>query len=99
MSEDLSRKRTYEYKQNSNLVLNPERDRRRRKDEGTGEVESLAGRMMYSMGDRVAHSRAVEVQAVLKKFREKAAQQKEQKRLRDEKNGADTTGLIFVVGG
>lgn len=40
--------------QNSNLVLTADRDSRRRGEEGTGEVESLYGRMKgQKMGDRL----------------------------------------------
>lgn len=40
--------------QNSNLVLTADRDSRRRGEEGTGEVESLHGRMKgQKMGDRL----------------------------------------------
>jgi pre-mRNA-splicing helicase BRR2 len=52
MSESLQKNRLYEYKANSNLVLEAERDKRRR-DEGTTEVESLHGRLEgIKMGDR-----------------------------------------------
>ena len=40
-AEDFVRSRQYEYGQNSNLVLEADRETRRRNDEGTGEVESL----------------------------------------------------------
>ena len=59
--------------QNSNLVLEADRDSRRRTDEATGEVETwdeakLAGKRM---GDRVDRNRAPEVEEKLKKNREK----------------------------
>ena len=44
MAEEFLRSRQYEYRMNSNLVLEAERDPRHR-DEGTGEVESLYGRV------------------------------------------------------
>lgn len=44
MAEEFQRSRQYEYRQNSNLVLEAERDGKRR-EEGTGEVESLFGRV------------------------------------------------------
>nr|CCA21900.1 premRNAsplicing helicase BRR2 putative [Albugo laibachii Nc14] len=52
MAEEYARSRQYAYQQNSNLVLEADRDSRRRPDEATGEVESLAGRISYRMGDR-----------------------------------------------
>ncbi|DBA02303.1 TPA: hypothetical protein N0F65_006178 [Lagenidium giganteum] len=52
MAEDSARSRQYAYTSNSNLVLEADRESRRRHDEPTGEVESLAGRIGYRMGDR-----------------------------------------------
>ena len=59
--------------QNSNLVLEADREARRRTDEATGEVETwdegkLAGK---KMGDRVARTRAPEIEERLKKSKEK----------------------------
>ena len=61
------------YIQNSNLVLEADREARRRTDEATGEVETwdeskLAGKRM---GDRVARTRAPEIEERLKKSKEK----------------------------
>lgn len=48
--------------QNSNLVLTAENRDRRRGEEGTGEVESLYGRLgNRRMGDKVAKERPPEV--------------------------------------
>ena len=44
MAEEFQRSKLYEYGANSNLVLEAERDSRRRDEEGTGEVESLHGK-------------------------------------------------------
>ncbi|TYZ63781.1 hypothetical protein PybrP1_001841 [[Pythium] brassicae (nom. inval.)] len=53
MAEDYARSRQYAYLQNSNLVLQADSESRRRRDEPTGEVESLAGRLQHQrMGDR-----------------------------------------------
>ncbi|KAE9318202.1 U5 small nuclear ribonucleoprotein helicase [Phytophthora fragariae] len=52
MAEEVARSRQYAYQQNSNLVLQADSESRRRPDEPTGEVESLAGRISYRMGDR-----------------------------------------------
>ncbi|KAL7998004.1 putative Sec63 domain, RNA helicase HrpA, immunoglobulin E-set, C2 domain superfamily [Plasmopara halstedii] len=52
MAEEVARSRQYAYQQNSNLVLQADSESRRRPDEPTGEVESLAGKINYRMGDR-----------------------------------------------
>jgi pre-mRNA-splicing helicase BRR2 len=53
--EDFQRDRQYQYAQNSNLVLQADRSRRPRAEEGTGEVESLKGKIGgMRMGDRVS---------------------------------------------
>jgi pre-mRNA-splicing helicase BRR2 len=55
MAEKFLQNKLYEYKANSNLVLESERDfRTKRGDEGTGEVESLKSKVHgLKMGDRV----------------------------------------------
>lgn len=55
MAEEFQRSRLYEYKQNSNLVLEAEKDQKlRRAEAGTGEVETLHGRLTsIRMGDRI----------------------------------------------
>ena len=55
MAEEFQRSRLYEYKQNSNLVLEAEKDQRlRRAEAGTGEVETLHGKLnTIRMGDRI----------------------------------------------
>lgn len=58
--------------QNSNLVLEAERDVRRRADEPTGEVESLAGRHVeLRMGVRVTKERPQELVSKLEKSKAK----------------------------
>lgn len=53
MAEEFSRNRLYEYAANSNLVLESERDGKRRSDEGKGEVETLRGKVnTIKMGER-----------------------------------------------
>jgi hypothetical protein len=70
MAEDFHRSRQYEYGQNSNLVLEADRESRRRGDEATGEVESLVGKMAgKKMGDRVHHAKPTE--SKLSKLRNK----------------------------
>ena len=54
MAEEFQRTKLYQYAANSNLVLEAERDGRRNKDEGTGEVETLHGKLQtVRMGDRM----------------------------------------------
>eukprot|EP01041_Mallomonas_annulata_P002895 gene2895-5684_t len=54
MAEEFQRNKLYEYRANSNLVLEADRDNRRRSDEPTGEVESLHGRLDgVRMGDKM----------------------------------------------
>ena len=55
MAEEFQRAHQYEYKANSNLVLEAEKDSRRiRSEEGAGEVETLHGRLhTIRMGDRL----------------------------------------------
>ena len=77
MSEEYARSKQYEYRQNSNLVLEPDKsENRRRGDEATGEVESLVGKINHKMGDLVRHG-GKELEARLKKSKKK-------KRARDE---------------
>lgn len=72
MAEDFARSRQYEYRANSNLVLEADRESRRRSDEPTGEVESLWGKIdSQRMGDRVT-STAVNADLEEKKKRARA---------------------------
>ena len=55
MADEAARSQAYEYKANSNLVLQADRSliERRARDEATGEVVSLTGRLTGTrMGDR-----------------------------------------------
>ena len=71
-AEDFARHRQYEYGQNSNLVLEADRESRRRSDEATGEVESLWGKLgSKKMGDRVQQTKPKELQDKLQKMRKK----------------------------
>ncbi|CAM9911870.1 unnamed protein product, partial [Phaeothamnion confervicola] len=73
MAEEAVRNRQFEYKANSNLVLEVDRESRRRgAAEPTGEVESLWGKTRtMQMGDRVAKVRRPELEEKLKKSKEK----------------------------
>ena len=59
MAEDFSRSRQYEYKANSNLVLEADRDGlRRARDEASGEVETIHGKTdKLRMGDRLTYEK------------------------------------------
>eukprot|EP01039_Chlorochromonas_danica_P004415 gene4415-4836_t len=54
MADEFLRSKLYEYGANSNLVLEAERDGRRNREAGKGEVESLRGKLgTFKMGDRL----------------------------------------------
>ncbi|CAN0175677.1 unnamed protein product, partial [Laminaria digitata] len=82
--------------QNSNLVLTADRDSRRRGEEGTGEVESLHGRMKgQKMGDRLDKGSKPELEERKKKSlqkRERKATGEEQERKRSRAQ------RVFVAG-
>ena len=64
MADETARSLQYEYKANSNLVLQADRSliERRGRDEATGEVVSLAGKLTNSkMGDRFMRGTAPEI--------------------------------------
>ncbi|OQS00330.1 pre-mRNA-splicing helicase BRR2, partial [Thraustotheca clavata] len=60
MAEDAARGRQYAYQNNSSLVLESD-TRRRHRDEPTGEVESLRGKNLPSMGDRAQRAEAPKI--------------------------------------
>ncbi|GLD92377.1 hypothetical protein PINS_up000910 [Pythium insidiosum] len=115
MAEDVARSRQYAYVTNSNLVLEADRETRRRRDEPTGEVESLAGRISYRMGDR-AQKATAPVDASRKRRSAKGsddAEERLKKRIKQLSRGvggdagddlggdADSRrkGLLFTTGG
>ena len=64
MADETARSLQYEYKANSNLVLQADRSliERRGRDEATGEVLSLVGKLHTSkMGDRFMRTTAPEI--------------------------------------
>ena len=64
MADETARSLQYEYKANSNLVLQADRSliERRGRDEATGEVMSLVGKLSHSkMGDRYLRTTAPEI--------------------------------------
>ncbi|KAH8056972.1 hypothetical protein JL722_7195 [Aureococcus anophagefferens] len=78
MAEEFARNRQYEYRANSNLVLEADRENRRRTDEPTGEVESLFGKMGgQKMGDKLGRNKAPDLEE--KARRAKASREKRQR--------------------
>lgn len=74
MAEDFVRARSFDYRANSNLVLEADRETRRRNDEPTGEVESLWGNMgSQRMGDRVGRSTPLELEEKKKRAQKRKA--------------------------
>ncbi|OQR87098.1 pre-mRNA-splicing helicase BRR2 [Achlya hypogyna] len=69
MAEDAARGRQYAYQNNSSLVLESD-TRRRHKDEPTGEVESLRGRINYPMGSRAQRAEAPKMKGPKKRKQE-----------------------------
>eukprot|EP00916_Digyalum_oweni_P004984 GHVL01008895.1.p1 GENE.GHVL01008895.1~~GHVL01008895.1.p1 ORF type:complete len:2144 (+),score=476.12 GHVL01008895.1:34-6465(+) len=68
MAEVHARFRQFEYKQNSNLVIQKDGPGPSQ-NEPTGEPESLAGRIVYSMGDKVMHEGPKELREKVEKKR------------------------------
>lgn len=61
MADEFLRSRLYEYGANSNLVLEADRESRKRSEDGKGEVESLRGFIsQIHMGERVKSTRSNE---------------------------------------
>ena len=87
MADEHERQKQYDYKANSNLVLDAGRRSRGRNTEPTGEVESLRNRMGGTrMGDRVKTVRPPELEALLEK-----------KRKREEEKAKAKTGTTQVA--
>lgn len=72
MAEEFQRNKLYEYRANSNLVLEADRENRRRGEEGTGEVESLHGKLQtVRMGDRIQRDSRPDVDEKIEKLKVK----------------------------
>ncbi len=98
MSLEFEQQKKYDYKANSSLVLQADRETRRRTDEATGEVEvwdegKLAGKRM---GDRVGRTRAPEVEERLKKSKEK--RERAERGLDGKKKGRKDGKGVFSAG-
>ena len=79
MAEDFSRSRQYEYKANSNLVLEADRDGlRRSQDEASGEVETMHGKTnKLRMGDRLVYEKKQQSAKAEQKPRSKRSHEEE----------------------
>mmetsp|Transcript_28044 Transcript_28044/g.66662 ORF Transcript_28044/g.66662 Transcript_28044/m.66662 type:complete len:2150 (+) Transcript_28044:160-6609(+) len=75
MAEEHARWKQYEYAANSNLVLTSER--RARDNEPSGEAETLAGKRMHKMGDRVHRSKPISQEDKKKKIEKRRADRAE----------------------
>ena len=85
MAEERARKRQYEYRATSNLVIQAERDGRRHK-EPTGEVESMTKYPdELRMGDRVSKGRSDELSQRIEKSKTKRAAKEQQERKAEKK--------------
>ncbi|KAG1685193.1 hypothetical protein DVH05_009684 [Phytophthora capsici] len=96
MAEEVARSRQYAYQQNSNLVLQADSESRRRPDEPTGEVESLAGKISYRMGDRAQKATP---QSSRKRHGDQDKDAKKRKKRRGDAEDAGNGVLFTATGG
>ncbi|KAF1790109.1 P-loop containing nucleoside triphosphate hydrolase [Phytophthora cactorum] len=87
----------YAYQQNSNLVLQADSESRRRPDEPTGEVESLAGKITYRMGDRAQKATPQSSRKRHGGDKDADPKHKKKKRRGDADDGGD--GVLFTATG
>ncbi|KAG2812633.1 putative U5 small nuclear ribonucleoprotein helicase [Phytophthora cactorum] len=97
MAEEVARSRQYAYQQNSNLVLQADSESRRRPDEPTGEVESLAGKITYRMGDRAQKATPQSSRKRHGGDKDADPKHKKKKRRGDADDGGD--GVLFTATG
>jgi len=72
MAEEFQRTKLYQYSANSNLVLEADRDGRRRGEEGKGEVETLHGKLdTVRMGDRINRQSRPDLDERIEKAKQK----------------------------
>ncbi|KAJ1439332.1 Sec63 Brl domain-containing protein [Ochromonadaceae sp. CCMP2298] len=97
MADEFLRSKQYEYGANSNLVLEAERGRGSRIDEGKGEVETLNGKLgNVRMGEKLAQRARPELDDKLQKAKAK----RQRTEAAEELNAAKkkTSSSIFVAG-
>ena len=88
MAESHAFKQQYGYQQNSNLVLQVDRQLvdKRAKNEATGEVKSLVGRLGVSkMGDRAIRTGTKEKEELEERKKRKVREEDKKKKKKDEK--------------
>ena len=92
MAEEIAKQLAYEYKANSNLVLQADRSLTTRRDhEHTGEVESLAGKINFKeMGSRATRNKP-------KDLAERAEKEKQRGDKRKDKELADKARFSSVL--
>lgn len=100
MAEDSARSRQYAYQQNSNLVLEADRDSRRQRpgdEKATGEVESLAPIInKYQMGDKAQRTQPKSS----KRAHDDGPESHEQKKKKKKKSkyGNEGQSSVFLAG-
>eukprot|EP01084_Bolivina_argentea_P006503 12342_1 len=99
MAEEAVRLKQFEYKANSNLVLQADRSKRR-SDEPTGEVETLWGKTgSMRMGDKVhsADSRPAELEAKLGKAKDRQEANRDAEEEKRERDAKRQRQKVFVA--
>eukprot|EP00602_Paraphysomonas_sp_CaronLab_P009686 CAMPEP_0185022718 /NCGR_PEP_ID=MMETSP1103-20130426/5423_1 /TAXON_ID=36769 /ORGANISM="Paraphysomonas bandaiensis, Strain Caron Lab Isolate" /LENGTH=2181 /DNA_ID=CAMNT_0027554929 /DNA_START=20 /DNA_END=6565 /DNA_ORIENTATION=+ len=97
MAEAFQRNKLYEYRANSNLVLEADREVRRRADEATGEVETLHGKLgSVRMGDRLERDKHEDLNDRIKKAH--AKRQLEEANREESKRKKKNSGGVFIAG-
>ena len=103
MAEEFQRTKLYEYRANSNLVLEAERDNRRRSDEPTGEVESLYNKIAdVRMGDKLSRSSIPELndriqKGKLRRQRDEEEQEAAKKRKKENRVFTSSRGSTVLT--
>lgn len=96
MAEDFQRNKQYQYALNSNLVLEADRSIRRGKDEGTGEVESLKGKIGgMRMGDRINREERSELNDRIEKAKAKRTREDEDPSIKKKMKGRKSIKTDF----
>ena len=94
MADQFQRSKLYEYGANSNLVLEADREVRRRADEATGEVESLHGKLgEVRMGDRLDRENHEDLSSRIKKAQTKRQVEESTNEIRDKNKKRKKDGV------
>lgn len=103
MAEQFQRNKLYEYRANSNLVLEADRESRRRTDEATGEVETLHGKLgSVRMGDRLTRDAKADLDDRIAKAKSKRIvsemdEDPVKKKRRENKTGNRSTSILAAT--